>query len=87
MGQCGLHVHFCSTCLGINTAWGIAAVWGGTSVFSTFTEGAAVGITGRPALASNSFLEVGMVLGQGMSCLTWKVGALGIASSCGGLEL
>ena len=28
-----------------------------------------------------------MVLGQGVSSLTWKVGALGVASGCGGLQL
>ena len=66
--------------------WGCCYL-GGTSVFSTFTVDADVGGIGQSALASNRFVEAGTVLGQGVSSLTWKVGALGIASGCGGLEL
>ena len=40
MGQCGPHEHFSATCLGITMAQGIAANWGGSSVF---TVGAGVG--------------------------------------------
>ena len=87
MGQCGPNVHFSTICLGKTIAWGITAIWGGTSVLSTFTEGAGVGGIGQSALALNRFVEAGMVLGQRVSYLTWKIGALGIASSCGGLEL
>ena len=47
--------------------------------------GAGVGGMGQSALALNRFMEAGMVLGLGVSFLTWKVGALGIASSGGGL--
>ena len=68
-------------------AWGIAATLGGTSAFPTFTVGVCVGEIGQSALALNRFMEAGMVLGQGVSSLTWKVGALGIASGCGGLQL
>ena len=38
---------------------------------------------GQSALALNRFVGAGMVLGHGVSSLTWKVGALGIASGCG----
>ena len=81
MGQRSPHEHFSTTCLGITIAWGIAAVWGGTSVF---TVGAGVGGIGQSFLVLNKFSEADSVLGQGMSCLT---GALGIASSGGELEL
>ena len=43
------HEHFSITSLGITIAWGIAAVWGGTSVF---TVGAGVG-----ELANLSWLQ------------------------------
>ena len=91
-GQCSPHVQFSSAdllfCgLGKTTTQGIAATPGGTSVFSTFTMGAGVGGIGQSSLASNRFMEAGMVLGQGMSSLTWKVGALGAASGCGELQL
>ena len=85
MGQCGPYAHFSPTCLGKTIAWGIAAIWGGTSVFSTFTVSVGVGGIGQSALASDRFMEAGKVLGQGVSSLTWKVGALG--AGCGGLEL
>ena len=92
MGQCHPHVHFSSTgllfCgLGKTVAWGIAATLGGTSAFSTFTVGVCVGGIGQLALALNRFVEASTVLGQGVFSLTWKVGALGIASDCGGLPL
>ena len=84
MGQCNPHVHFSSAnllfCdLGKTIAWQIAANWGGTSVFSTFTVGAGIGGIGQSALASNRFMEAGIVLGQGVSSLTWMVGVLGAA--------
>ena len=89
MGQCSPHVHFSSTdllfCgLGKTTAWGIAATMGGTSAFSV---GGCIGGIGQSDLALNRFMEAGTVLGQGVSSLTWKTGALGEASSCGGLQL
>ena len=70
----------------INEKW-IADTWGGTSVFSTFTVNAGIGEIGQSALALNRFVEAGTVLGQGVSSLTWKVGVLGAASGCGGLQL
>ena len=69
-----------------NHGMGIAAIKAGTSVFSTFTEGAVVGGIGQFALALNRFKEAGTVLGQRESSLTWKVRELGIASHCGALE-
>ena len=68
-------------------AQGIAAIWGGTSVFSAFTVAAGIGVIGQSALASNRFVETGMMFGQGVSSLTWKVGTLGAASGCGWLKL
>ena len=90
MEQHGPHVHFSSSDLlfcGLDNiiAWGIAAMLGGT--FSTFTVGICIGRIGQSALASNRFVKAGMVSGQGMSSLTWKTGALGVTSSCGGLQL
>ena len=87
MGQCSTHVYFSSTGLYITIAQGIAATLGGTSPFSTFTVGGCVGGIGQSALALNRFMEVGMVLGQGVSSLSWKTGALGVASGCGVLQL
>ena len=91
-GQCGPHVHFSSTGLlfcGLckTIAQGPADALGGTSALSTFTAGVCVGGIGQSALVSNRFVEAGMVLGQGVSSLTCKVGALGRASGCGGLQL
>ena len=88
IGQCIPHGHFSSTgilfcSLGKTIAWQIAATLGGTSAFSTFTVGVYIGEIGQSALASNRFMEAGAVLSQGVSSLTWKVGALGIASCCG----
>ena len=80
MGQCSPHEHFSTTCLGITIAWGIAAAWGGTSVF---TVGAGVGGIGQSILASNMFLETDPVLGQRVASLTR---ALGMSSSGGRLE-
>ena len=37
---------------------------------------------GQSALASNRYVEAGTVLGHGVSSLTLKIGALGIASGC-----
>ena len=68
-------------------AWGIAATLGGTSVFSTFTVGACLGGICQSAMTSNRFMEAGMVLGQRVSSLTWKVGVLVVASGCSGLQL
>ena len=84
MGQGSPHVHFSSVgllfcSLGKTIVWGIAATLGGTSAFSTFTVGVCIGGIGQSPLASNRFMEAGMVLGQGVSSLKWKVGALGIA--------
>ena len=81
MGQCSPHEHFSTTCLGITITQGIAAVWGGTSVF---TVGAGVGGIGQSFLALNRFSEAEPVLGQWVSCLT---GAFDMSSSGGGLEL
>ena len=88
MGQYGPCVHFSSTgllfCgLGKTIAWGIAATLGGTSAFSTFTVGVCVGGIGQSALALNRFMEAGMVLGQGVSSLTWNNAELGITSVWG----
>ena len=55
--------------------------------FSAFTMSVCIEGIGQSALALNRFMEAGMVLGQGVSSLTWKVGALGVASGCGGLQL
>ena len=87
MGQCGPHVHFLQFVLGKNIVLGITATLGGTSAFSGFALGVCIGEIGQSALASNRFVGAGMVLGHGVSSLTWKVGALGAASGCGGLEL
>ena len=69
----------------------MAATLGGTYAFSILTVGVCVGGIGQSDLALNKFVEAGMVLGHGLSSLTWKVGALGIASGCclcwGGLQL
>ena len=73
-GQCGPHVHFSSgelfCSLGKTIAWGIAATWGGTSIFSTFTLGAGIRGICQSALALNRFMEPGTVLGQRVSSLT-----------------
>ena len=47
--QCSPHVHFSATCLGIPIAQGIAATWGGASVF-TVAVGAGVGGIGQSFL-------------------------------------
>ena len=76
MGQCSPHEHFSATCFGITIAWGIAATWGGASVFTVGADvGVGVGGIGQSFLVSNKFLEADPVLGQGVPCLT---GALGI---------
>ena len=82
-GKHSPHVHFSPICLAKTIAWGIAAIWVCTSVF----VGVAVGGIGQSALASNKFVEADSLLGHEMSSLTWKVGALGISSCCGGLDL
>ena len=66
--------------MGITIAQGIAATWGGTSVF---TVGAGVGGNGHSFLVLNMFLEADPVLGQGVASLAR---ALGISSSGGGFE-
>ena len=76
MGQCSPHVHFSPICLGKTIAWGITAIQGGISVFSTFMEGAGVEGIGQFALASNRSMKAGTVLGQEVSSLTCKVEAL-----------
>ena len=53
MGQCGPHKHFSVVYLGITMAWGIAATWGGSSVFLV---GAGVG-TGAGGIGQ-SFLTL-----------------------------
>ena len=89
MGQCGPHEHFSATCFGITIALGIAATWGGVSVFTVgagvcvFTVGGCVGGIGQYFLVSNKFSEADPELGQGVPCLT---GALGMSSSGGRLE-
>ena len=85
MGQCGPHEHFSATCLGRTIAQGIAATWGGASVF-TVAAGVGVGVGGidQSFLVLNKFSEADPVLGQGVPYLTW---ALGMSSSGGGLEL
>ena len=69
----------------------MAATLGGTFAFCTLTVGVCIGGIGQSALALIRFMEAGMVLGLGVSSLTWKVGALGMASGCGlcweGLQL
>ena len=77
------HVYFSATCFGITIAWGIAATWGGASVF-TVGVGADVAGIGQSFLALNKFLEADPVLGQGVPSLT---GALGMSSSGGVLQL
>ena len=62
-----LQLAYCSCGLGKTIAQGIAATLGGTSAFSTFTAGVCIGEIGQSALASNRFIEAGMVLGQGVS--------------------
>ena len=96
MGQWGPHVHFSFTgllsCgLGKIIAWGMAATLDGTSAFSILTVGVHIEGTGQSTLASNRFVEAGMVLGHGVSSLTWKVGALALVLGCclcwGGMQL
>ena len=65
---------------GQTIAWGMAATLGGTSAFPILTTGVSLRRIGQSALASNRFVEAGMVLGHGVSSLTWKVVALGTAS-------
>ena len=84
MGQCGPHEHFSATCLGITMAWGIAATWGGFSVFTVGAGvGAGVGKIGQSILVSNRLSDADLELGQGILCLGW---ALGISSSDEGLD-
>ena len=72
------------TCLGITIAWGIAATWGGSAVF-TMGAGVGAGVGGivQFFLVSNMFSVADPELGQGVLCLG---GALGISSSGGGLD-
>ena len=63
-------------------AWGMAATLGQTSVSSISTVGVSVGGIDQFALASNRFVETGMVLGHGVSSLTWMAVTLGVASGC-----
>ena len=61
---------------GVIIALGIAATWGGVSVFTVGTDvGAGVGGIGQSFLVSNRFSEVDPALGQGVPCLA---GALGM---------
>ena len=81
MGQCSPHEQFFAACLGVTITLGIAATWGGASVF---TVGAGVGTglggIGQSFLVSNRFSEVDSALGQGVLCL---IVALGISSRGG----
>ena len=71
-------------CLGINMAWGIAAILDCFSVLMVEAGvGTGVGGIGQSFLAWNRFSEADPALGQGVPCLT---GALGISSSGGGLS-
>ena len=60
-------------------AWGIAAAWGGSSVF-TVGAGVRTGVggIGHSFLVSNRFSDADPVLGQGVLC---QGGALGMSSS------
>ena len=70
-----------AACLGVTITLGIAATWGGVSVFMVGTDvGARVGI-GQSFLVSNRFSDVDPALGQGVPCLG---GALGMSSNRGG---
>ena len=88
MGQCSPHLHSSSTGLLhwdlFNTSvLGIAATLGGTSAFSILTTvGVSVGRIGQDALASNRFVEAGMVLGHGVFSLFWRVVTVAAASGC-----
>ena len=88
MGQFGPHLHSSSVDLLLwslfNTrAWGMATTLGGTSAFSILTTvGVSVGGIGPDALASNRFVEAGMVLGNGVSSLLWRVVTVAAASGC-----
>ena len=82
MGQCGPHVQFFAACLGVTISLGIAATWGGGSVFTVGADvGTWVGGIGQFFLVSNRFSEVDPALGQGVLCLT---GTLGMSSQGGG---
>ena len=51
MGQCGPQVQFFAACLGVTITLGIAATWGGGSVFMVGTDvGAGVGGIGQSFL-------------------------------------
>ena len=84
MGQCSPREHFSVTCLGITMAWGIAATWGASSVF-TVEAGVKTGVgrIGQSFLVSNRFSDADPELDQGVLHLG---GALGISSSGGGLD-
>ena len=82
MEQCGPHVQFFAACLGVTIALGIAATWGGASVFTVGADvGTGVGGIGQSFLVSNRFSEVDPALGQGVPCL---IVALGMSSKGGG---
>ena len=82
MGQCGPHVQFFAACLGASIALGMAATWGGASVFMVGADvGTGVEGIGQSFLVSNRFSEVDPVLGQRVPHLT---GALGMSSKGGG---
>ena len=77
MGQCGPQVQFFAACLGVTITLGIAATWGGGSVFMVGTDvGAGVGGIGQSFLVSNRFSGVDPALGQEVPCLTadWGLG-------------
>ena len=93
MGQCSLYLHSSSAGLLLwglfNTkAWGMAAILGGTPVFSFLTTvGVSVGEIDQDALASNKFVEAGIVLGHGVSSLFCGAAATGCCLSWGVIQL
>ena len=62
--QCGPHVQFFAACLGAAITLGIAATWGGVSVFTVGADvGTGVGGIGQSFLVSNRLSEVDPSLG------------------------
>ena len=83
MGQCSPHLHSFSAGLLLwalfsTRAWGMAANLGGifSSAFSILiTVGASIGRIGQDTLASNKFMETGMVLSWGVLPVLWDCGS------------
>ena len=83
MGQCGPHVQFLAACLVVTITLGIAATWGGASVFTVgMGVGAGVGEIDQAFLVSKRFSEVDTTLDQGVPC---PIGVLGMSSKGGWL--